>query len=104
MAKEEGRMETYLVPGTWNAEGMSKMKDTPARIEASRKEIEGAGGKLVAWYLTMGRYDFAVITQAPNAAAAAAVLLALGMRGNVSTETLRAFTEAEFSGIVSQLP
>ena len=97
-------METYLILGNWTAQGMASMKDTPARIEETRQAIAAAGGKMIAWYLTMGRYDFAVITEAPNAATAAAMLLSTGMRGNISTETLRAFTEAEFKGIVSQVP
>jgi uncharacterized protein with GYD domain len=104
MSKEEGRMDTFIILGNWTAQGMARMKETPARIEATRQEIAAAGGKMIAWYLTMGRYDFVVITEAPNAATAAAMLLATGMRGNISTETLRAFTEGEFKGIVSQMP
>ena len=97
-------METYIILGSWTQQGMAKIKEGPARIEAARKAMEAAGGKMVAWYLTMGRYDFVVISEAPNAKVAAAVLLATGAQGNVSTETLHALTEAEFKGVVSSLP
>ncbi len=97
-------METYIILGKYTHQGIAKIKEGPARIEAARKAMEAAGGKMVAWYLTMGRYDFVVISQAPSATAAASVLLATGAQGNVSTETLRALTEAEFKEVASSLP
>lgn len=97
-------METYIILGKYTHQGMTKIKESAARTEAARKAIAAAGGKMIAWYLTMGSYDFVVIAEAPNATAAATVLLATGAQGNVSTETLRAFTEAEFKQLVSNLP
>ena len=101
---QEGMVETYIILGKYTHQGIAKIKDGPARIEAARKAMEAAGGKMIAWYLTMGRYDFVVISQAPNVKAAAAVLLATGAQGNVSTETLHALTEAEFKEVTSSLP
>jgi uncharacterized protein with GYD domain len=97
-------MEAYIILGNFTGQGIAKIKDSPSRIEAARKAMEAAGGKMVAWYLTMGRYDFVVISQAPNAKAAAAVLLATGAQGNVRTETLQALSEAEFKDVVASLP
>lgn len=97
-------METYIILGKYTPQGIAKIKEGPARIEAARKAIEGAGGKMLAWYLTMGRYDFVVLAEAPNAMATAGILLATGAQGNISTETLHALTEAEFKGVVSSLP
>ncbi len=97
-------METYIILGKYTQQGIAKIKEGPSRIEAARKAMEAAGGKMVAWYLTMGRYDFVVIAEAPNAKAAAPVLLAIGAQGNVGTETMHALTEAEFKGVVSSLP
>ena len=97
-------METYIILGNYTQEGVSKMKETPARIEAARKAVEAAGGRFLSWHLTFGQYDFVAITEAPDAKAAASVLLAIGAQGNVRTETLRAFTEEELKGIVSALP
>ncbi len=97
-------METYIILGKYTQQGISKIKEGPARIEAARKAMEAAGGKMIGWYLTMGHYDFVVISQAPNAKAAAGVLLATGAQGNVSTETLHALTEAEFKEVTASLP
>jgi uncharacterized protein with GYD domain len=97
-------METYIILAKYTAQGIKNIKDSPARIEEARKATEAAGGKWLGWYLTMGRYDFVVMAEAPNAEAVAALMLAIGSQGNVSTETLRAFTEEEFKGIVANLP
>ena len=56
------------------------------------------------FYLTMGRYDIVAISEAPDDGAAAKVALAIGSAGNVSTETLRAFTEEEYREIIAALP
>jgi uncharacterized protein with GYD domain len=97
-------VETYIILGKYTQQGMTKIKEAPARVEAVRKAIAAAGGKMVAFYLTLGRYDFLLITEVPNAKAGTAVLLATGAQGNVTTETLHALTEAEFKTVVSSLP
>jgi uncharacterized protein with GYD domain len=97
-------VETYIILGKYTQQGIANIKDGPARVEAARKAIQAAGGKMVAWYLTMGRYDFVLIAEAPNAKAAAGVLLATGGQGSVSTETMHALTEAEFKAVVSSIP
>jgi uncharacterized protein with GYD domain len=94
-------METYITLGNFTQQGASKIKESPGRIEAGRKAVEAAGGKFLGWYLTMGQYDFVIITQAPDAKAAASLILAIGAQGNIRTETLRALTEEEFKGIVA---
>lgn len=94
-------METYIILGNYTKEGVSEIKESPARIEAARKAIEGAGGKFLSWHLTMGRYDFVVITQAPDSKTAASMLLAIGSQGKAHTETMQAFTEDEFKELVA---
>lgn len=97
-------METYITFGKFTDQGAANIKEGPARLEAAKQAIEKAGGKWLGWYLTMGRYDFVSITQAPNADMAAAILLAIGSQGNIRTETLRAFPEEEYKNIVANLP
>ncbi len=96
-------METYIILGKYTEQGIAKIKKGPARIVAARKAMEAAGGKMIAWYLTMGRYDFIVIAEAPNVKTAAGVLLAIGAQGNVSTETLHALSETEFKGVAASI-
>lgn len=97
-------METYITLANYTGQGIANIKESPQRIDAARKAIEAAGGKMVAWYQVMGRYDIVVIAEAPNSKVVAGVLLALGALGNVRTETLHALTEEEFREVVSELP
>ena len=54
--------------------------------------------------LVAHRVWFVAISEAPDDDAAAKVALAIGSAGNVTTETLRAFTEDEYRAIVAALP
>ena len=49
----------------------------------------------------MGQYDAVLISEFPNDDAVAKFTLSVGAAGNVTTETLRAFTEGEYRNIVS---
>jgi uncharacterized protein with GYD domain len=97
-------METYIVLGNYTEKGAANIKESPARDQAARKAVEAAGGKWLGYYLTMGQYDMAVIVQAPSAQVVAKLLLAIGSQGNVSTQTMRAFTEEEYRELVASLP
>jgi uncharacterized protein with GYD domain len=84
-------------------QGIAKIKESPARLDAAKKAAEKVGGKIHAWYLTMGQYDAVLITEFPNDEAGAKFALSVGALGNVTTETLKAFTEAEYRNIVGGL-
>ncbi len=62
------------------------------------------GGEIKAAYMVMGQYDLVVIFEAPDDAAVATGTLALGMQGNLYTETLKVFTEDEFRKVIASLP
>jgi uncharacterized protein with GYD domain len=97
-------MATFITLARYTQQGISKIKDSPNRVDAYRKAAQGAGGSVKGFYLTLGRYDIVVITEAPDDAAVARLTLATGSLGNITTETLRAFTEDEFRKIVASLP
>jgi uncharacterized protein with GYD domain len=52
----------------------------------------------------MGRYDAVVIGEAPDDETATKLALTLGSAGAIRTETMRAFTEAEYRNIIAALP
>ncbi len=87
----------------YTQQGISKIKESPARLDAARKAAEKVKGKINAWYLTMGRYDAVIISEFPNDEAAAKFMLSVGALGNVSTETLKAFNEDEYRSITGGL-
>lgn len=97
-------MPTYITMIKYTQQGVENMKDSPARLDAAKQAIEAAGGKFLAFYLTMGQYDGVFIAEGPDDATVATVVLAAAMGGNVSTETFRAFTEDEYRGIIANLP
>ena len=97
-------METYVILGNYTKQGIDTIKDIEARVAESKAAVQQAGGQWVGFWLTMGKYDFIVITTSPDAATAATLLLATAMGGNVRTETLRAFSEDEMAGIVANIP
>jgi uncharacterized protein with GYD domain len=97
-------MPVYVSLLKYTQQGLAKMKESPARLDAAKKAAEKAGGKFIGFYLTVGRYDAMSITEFPNDEAATKFLLAVVGQGNLTTETLKAFTEAEYRKLIGELP
>jgi uncharacterized protein with GYD domain len=97
-------MPKYMTLLRYTQQGIAKVKESPARLDAARKAAEGMGGKIHDWYLTMGRYDAVFISEFPDDATCARFALSVASSGNVTTETLKAFPEAEYRKIISSIP
>ena len=87
----------------YTQQGIAKIKESPSRLDAAKKAAEGVGGKIHAWYLTMGRYDAVLISEFPSDEAAAKFVLSSAALGNITTETLKAFTDVEYRKICGSL-
>jgi uncharacterized protein with GYD domain len=96
-------MGHYVTLIRYTQQGAAKIKESPKRLDAAKKAAEAAGGKIHAWYLTMGKYDAVIISEFPNDEASAKFMLSTGSMGNVTTQTLKAFTETEYRKIVASL-
>jgi uncharacterized protein with GYD domain len=96
-------MPTYISMLRYTQQGISTIKNAPARIDAAKEAYRKAGGELKSIYLTFGQYDLVAIAEMPNDEAVARMALAQGALGNVRTETMRAFTETEFRKIAGSL-
>ena len=96
-------MGHYVTLIRYTQQGASKIKESPARLDAARKAAENAGGKIHAWFLTMGKYDAVIVTEFPSDEASAKFMLATGALGNVTTQTMKAFTEDEYRKILASL-
>ena len=97
-------MPSYLVLGRYTQKGIEGIRGAPARLDAVKQAARQAGVELKAFYLTLGQYDFVFIMDAPDDEAMARLMLAKAERGNVRSETLRAFTEDEYRKIIAELP
>ena len=93
-------MAQYIMLTDWTEQGIRNVKDSPGRLDAAKQLCKKHGAEITAVYMTKGRHDLVVILQAPSDEAVAKIALALGAAGNIRTETLKAFSEAEYRQIV----
>lgn len=97
-------MPTYIVLGKYTQQGVKNIKDSPARTDSVKQAIQDAGGEVHAFYATMGQYDFMMVADYPSDEAVVKLVISAAGEGNVSTETIRAFTEDEYRAIIADLP
>ena len=96
-------MPTYIALLKWTSQGIAKVGSSAKRLDAGRKAFKKMGVELKDTYLTMGRYDLVCVIEAPDDETYAKAFLGLGAQGNVSTETLKAFSEDEYRKIIGSL-
>jgi uncharacterized protein with GYD domain len=96
-------MATYIVLGQYTDQGIRNIKETTKRADAVREMARKFGATVKDVYWTMGSYDIATIVEAPDEGSATAFFLSLGALGNVRTQSLRAFTAEEMSGILGKV-
>jgi uncharacterized protein with GYD domain len=93
----------YISLMKWTSPGLGGLPAWRDRLDDGDRAIEERGGKLIGAYVTLGRYDVVEVFEAPDDETAAAILVAVTRDGNVTTETLRAFTRDEAEAIVKRL-
>jgi uncharacterized protein with GYD domain len=101
--KEKKLMPTYISLGRWTPQGAHTMKESPARLEAAKKAFAADGVKMLHFFLTMGTHDMVIITEAPNDEVMAKAILSTIAKGGITTQTVRAFTEDEYKGLMKGL-
>ena len=97
-------MAKYISLVKYTGKGVENVKQSPSRLDDFKKLCESMGAKVEGFYLTMGRCDMLLILDAPDSATMAKIILATSSRGAVSTETMQAFSEAEYRKIISEVP
>jgi uncharacterized protein with GYD domain len=98
--RKEGAVPTYISLIRWTKQGREKASSLPDRVDEVGKRIEGAGGKQIGNWLTMGQYDQIAVVEAPDDETAAKLLMMIAERGNAVTETLRGFTMNEVRALM----
>ena len=96
-------MPTYVALCNFTHQGIQNIKDTTKRADTFKTAAKKAGCTVKEIYWTQGQYDSVIILDAPDDASATAVLMSLGKLGNISTQTLRAFTAAELAPILDKV-
>ena len=96
-------MATYIVLMNWTEQGVKNVDGWAQRVAGARQQVQQAGGKLEATYMTMGVYDVVAIISGVDDTAMAKLAIGLGRAGNVRTTTLRAFSEQEAVQLIQSL-
>jgi uncharacterized protein with GYD domain len=98
------QMARFLIQATYTLDGLRGiLKDGgSARVEAVRKVAESVGGKLESFDFAFGESDTYVICDLPDNKSAAAIALAVGASGGVSTKTVVLLTPAEIDQAITQ--
>jgi len=95
-------MPRYVVLYRFTDQGLKSIKDTVKRAAEVRKANEARGFKTIGTYWTQGQYDIVSVIEAPDEESMNAGLFNIAAAGNVHSETLRAFDEAEMSRALSK--
>jgi uncharacterized protein with GYD domain len=96
-------MPTYVSLYKFTDQGIRNVKDTLKRSEAAKQAAAQAGATLKDVYWLQGQYDILVIGEAPDETTAMAIALTAAKGGNVTTQTMRAFTAAEMEKILAKV-
>jgi uncharacterized protein with GYD domain len=102
--KKGGTMPKFISLVNSTSQGVENIKESPNRLDAVKKLCESMDAKVDGLYVTMGRYDIVLIMDAPNPETALKIIKKIASAGNISTETLLAFPEEEYRGIISEIP
>ena len=97
-------MATFISLVNFTQQGIRDFKVSPDRGAQFKSIAEKAGVTVKEIYWTMGSLDAVIVMEAADDESTAAVMLKLGSFGNVTTQTLRAFTSSEIKEITSKIP
>ena len=96
-------MATFVVLAGFTDQGIRNVKETISRAESFMQMAQKIGVTVKDVYWTLGRHDVIAICDVPDDEAATALSLSVASRGNVRSETLRAFSFGEMRKILSKM-
>lgn len=96
-------MPTFIVLANYTDKGVHDAKDTVNRADKFKAMAKNAGVTIKDMYWTIGSFDIVTICEAPDDEAATALSLSVAARGNVRTQTLRAFSPTEMAQILGKM-
>ena len=99
----ETPMANFILLAKFTEQGITNAKQTVERAESSMQMAGKLGVKIMDFYWTLGSRDVIAICEAPDDESATAFSLSLASLGNVSTETLRAFSLDEMKQVLAKM-
>ncbi|WP_049920786.1 GYD domain-containing protein [Halopiger djelfimassiliensis] len=85
-------------------QGAQTVKESPDRVDRIAEQFEEMGDELRECYLLLGRFDTITISGFPDDETAAQAILAVTEQGNVSSETVKAFSREAMRDLIAGLP
>ena len=96
-------MATYVMLGHFTDQGIRNVKETRKRADAFRDLSERAGVTVKEILWCLGQYDIVAIVDAPDEETITALTLSVASRGNIRTQTLRAFSAEDMDRILAKM-
>ena len=96
-------MATYVLLASYTEQGIKGIKDTVKRTDAVKDLAKKSGLTMKESYWTLGAYDVAAVFEAPDDETMTGFSLSIAKLGNVKTQTLRAFSSKEMTGILGKM-
>ena len=96
-------MPLYISLMRLTAKGLAELGDSPRRREVSEARVAALGGRSIAFYATMGAYDFVQVFEMPSNEAMQEYVLTARRDGYVEPLILPAFSAAEHGAIVAKV-
>lgn len=96
-------MATFIALVNFTDQGIRNVRDTTKRAQAVEAEAQKFGVRMTHLWWTLGGHDLVVVMEAPDDESATALMLSVGMGGNVRTQTLRAFGKDEMDRVLAKL-
>jgi uncharacterized protein with GYD domain len=97
-------MSTFVITANWTDQGVRAIKDVPKRTKAARDLAKKLNVEIKHAFLTTGESDLLLILDASDGGNVAKFALAISSLGNVRTRISRAWPEAEYVKMTSELP
>ncbi len=89
-------MAVYVVLSRLTDEGRKTLKTKPERLKEVNEEISSMGAKVLHQFALLGEYDFLNILEAKDNATISKIMVDLGSRGTLETNTLSAIPIDDF--------
>jgi len=96
-------MATYILLASFTDQGIRKVQDSPKRADVFKDMAKKSGATVKEVFWTLGEYDIVVVVEAPDDISMTALGLSTFALGNVRTQTMRAFTQADMKTILGKM-
>jgi uncharacterized protein with GYD domain len=93
-------MATFVVLAGFTDQGIRNVKETISRSEAFKEMARKSGITVKDLYWTLGQYDVIAVCEAPDDEAFS---LSVSSRGNIRSQTLRAFSLDEMKMLLGKM-